>query len=438
MRPQRESVLRASKRPRSRRTLPILVLICLVAVVMSVGLVASGTRAKTLEALPVDLSLKNAVISSSPCGNLSTGVSLAAAAIDLGLSPKQSPDLSAPSAILVNADTGKVLFSRKEDERRAIASTTKIMTALLVLEHLALNEDIMASARAEATDESQILLKEGETLSASDLLCALLVGSANDAAVALAEKVAGSVEAFVTLMNKRAEELELTDTHYENPHGLDVDGHYSSAKDLATLTCFAMKDDEFRKVVGTWKCTIPGPAGGPSRSLINHNALLGELDWITGVKTGFTDDAGFCLVASGTRNGVSLISVVLGDTSKDACWQDSKVLLEYGFSQFGQVTVVEKGTPVIEASIPYAVGGKLQLVTEQPLDTSLSGQDEFKLTAKLDGKLHLPIRMGERLGILTLTAGERMLASTALVAEADCPEATLRSKLIYFWQRLVH
>jgi D-alanyl-D-alanine carboxypeptidase (penicillin-binding protein 5/6) len=342
--------------------------------------------------------------------------------------------MSAPSAILINLESGTVFFERNTDTRRAMASTTKIMTAILVLERLKLNTKVTASARAEATNESQMDLRQGEVRTVKELLEGLLVDSANDAAVALAEACSGNVEAFVSQMNAKANELGLKNTHFTNPHGLDASGHYSSARDLATLARYAMKNPEFCTLVKTHSCSIPGPSGGTARTLTNTNLLLDKADWVTGVKTGFTDDAGYCLVASGTKNGVSVLSVVLGESSSEARWHDSEDLLEYGFAKCRLVTVIDKGKAVALADVPDVPGEKLKLVTSQPLEVNLSPGDKMVITIKLDRTLKLPVRAGDAFGTLKITAGGSTLDSVELLADRSYERPNLGSRLVHLFR----
>jgi D-alanyl-D-alanine carboxypeptidase (penicillin-binding protein 5/6) len=420
-----------------RHIVVLAVLAALAACLVLVAVVSRGGLASALVADPLALSLQGVEVSSGYSGDVGTGASFTAIATDVDPPSAAPPNIEAPSAILLSMDTGRVLFSQSPDERHAMASTTKIMTALCVLDDLELEEEVAASAGAEAADESQIWLKEGEVLTVEELLYALLVGSANDAAVALAEASAGSVDAFVAEMNKKTGELGLQDTHFANPHGLDAPGHYSSARDLAALARYAMKDSEFRKLVGTRTCTIPGSSQGSSRSLTNHNVLLEEGDWVTGVKTGFTDDAGYCLVASGEKSGVSVVSVVVGEHSKEACWSDSKALLEYGFTQCRHMTLITQGTAVAEAGIPDDLDKKLRLITKEPGELNLCAGEEVVVTVTIDSGLTLPVQAGEVLGTLVLTVGGETLKTIPLVADTSCDRPTLGSKLRHFWSRLV-
>jgi serine-type D-Ala-D-Ala carboxypeptidase (penicillin-binding protein 5/6) len=248
------------------------------------------------------------------------------------LLPSAPPPVHARSAALVELDTGRTLYARRADVRAAMGSTAKIMTALLVLDTLPLDREVTVSARAANIGEQSVGLKAGDRLTVEQLLYGALVHSGNDAAFALAEACCGSMEAFVGRMNEKAWKLGLTNTHYVNPDGLDAPGEYSSAGDLAALARVAMERPPFCRMVGTVSYSLSLPGATTPVTFRNVNRLLGKVDWVTGVKTGSTGDAGFCLVASGTRDGVSMISVVLGEPDWNSTWADSRSLLEYGFA----------------------------------------------------------------------------------------------------------
>ena len=231
-------------------------------------------------------------------------------------------------------------------------------------------------------------------------------------------------------MNAKANELGLKNTRFANPHGLDASGHYSSARDLATLARDAMKNPEFCALVKTRSCTIPGPTSGIVRTLTNTNLLLGKDDWVTGVKTGFTDDAGFCLVASGTKNGVSVLSVVLDDSSRDASFKDSETLLGYGFSRYRRVTLLEKGAAVAQSDVPDEPEQKVRLVTGEPVEANLSAEEDVIVTAKVDRQLTLPVRAGESFGTLKVMVAGGTLDEVSLVADVGYAKPGLGSRLV--------
>ncbi len=243
------------------------------------------------------------------------------------------PVIHAKAAILVDMGTGRVLYSHDANACRRMASTTKIMTALLVLDTLPLDRVVTVSPRAAGVGEWSLGLKAGDRLTVKQLLYGALVYSANDAAFALAEACSGSMEAFVKKMNQRAAAFGLSNTHYVNPDGLDAPGQYSSARDLAILARRAMRNAEFRAIVGTVTYSITLPGQSKPFAFRNVNKLLGTASWVTGIKTGSTNQAGICLVASGSENGKSVISVVLGEASAPQTWSDSKALLTYGFKR---------------------------------------------------------------------------------------------------------
>jgi D-alanyl-D-alanine carboxypeptidase (penicillin-binding protein 5/6) len=245
----------------------------------------------------------------------------------------EPPALHGRAAAVADAATGRILW--EQDGRRPLpmASLTKIMTALVALERERDQLDVPMVVPPDVTRVygERIYLEPGETYTFGDLLTAMLVASANDAAVAIAVNVAGSVPAFVDLMNQRAAELGLADTHFENPHGLDEAGHYASADDLASLASVAMRDPIFRRVVSMKTATVPWPARHGERVLTNHNYLLGSFPGATGVKIGYTSRALNCVVGSATRGGREVIAVVMGETPRWE-WRDESALLQFGLA----------------------------------------------------------------------------------------------------------
>lgn len=243
-----------------------------------------------------------------------------------------APDISARSGVLVAWD-GRVLWSRKAGIARPMASTTKLMTALIVLERCDLDEVVTVS-RAAARTPYAVGLRAGERRTVRQLLRLTLVASSNDAAVALAEHVSGSRRRFVGLMNRRAAQLGLTDTHYANPHGLDADGHHTSPADLAALTRIVRRDAEFRRIARMRSVVLPRYGSRPERRLKATNTLLGEFAGLEGGKTGYTADARYCLSLNATRDGLGLTSVVLGSPTSRTRFSSSRRLLEWGFRNY--------------------------------------------------------------------------------------------------------
>lgn len=248
--------------------------------------------------------------------------------------PHSLAQVSAASAILVDAVTGEVLFEQNADEPRPPASITKILTALVILERGHLEETVIVSPQAASVGGYRLGLRRGQRISLRDLLAALLIRSANDAAMAAAEHVGRGMAGFVALMNAKAQELGMHHSHFENPHGLDEPGHYTTARDMGLLTRVAMEHPSFARLVRTRETMVtvwqPGPRGLRRRVRViqSHNKLLGRLEGADGVKTGYTDAAGRCLVASASRGGQRMIAVLLKDPQR---WTDAATLLEFGF-----------------------------------------------------------------------------------------------------------
>ncbi len=347
-----------------------------------------------------------------------------------------APTIRSPAAIVESMDTGKVLYERNARTRRPMASTTKIMTAILILESgVDLSTPVTVSAKAATTWEPSVWVRAGDVLTVEQLLYALLLRSANGAAVALAQHDAGSVSAFVEKMNQKAQELGMDDTHFVTTNGLDANGHYSTAADMAELGRYAMKNEKFREFVDTKKYTLSIDGAEPLL-LTNTNKLLQQYDWVTGIKTGSTPNADHCLVASGTKDGREVISVVLGQPDTDLCFKESKALLQYGLDQFRHLTLVAKGDTLAEANVPYQMDGKVALVTDGALETDL-GRDEVVTTkVTVERPLELPIKAGETYGHVVASSGGKEIGKVHLVATKSFPAPTLGTKLVYYWHRL--
>ena len=348
----------------------------------------------------------------------------AALALPLAAGEKSAPPVQASAVILQDAATGKVLYQRHADQRRPMASTTKVMTALLVIESGRLAETVTVSERAANTTQSSLWLRPGEHMSVEDLLTALLVKSANDAATALAEHLAGTEEAFVVLMNMRARELGAQSTHFCNPHGLYQPDHYTTARDLALITREALKHPLFRRLVATRATTVPFEGKPWRRAVHSKNRLLADFPGGDGVKTGYVKESGQCLVASATRSRWQLVAVLLDSPD---LWTEAKGLLEWGFACFQPVVFARPGQlayrlPVRGArtrTLPVAVKDILQEVI--PRAAAARG---LAVRCRLD-RQWAPFRRGERVGRCTLLAGGRPLRSVPLYAAADLGRSPL-------------
>lgn len=333
-----------------------------------------------------------------------------------------APTVSAPEAIVVEATSGDVAYSKNPDTRRPMASTTKLMTALLALEHGGLGETVTAARYRPLAAESVLPLVRGERLSEADLLRALLMYSANDAAVTLADHVGGSVPSFVRMMNRRAEQLGLDNTSYANPIGLDAPGEYSSARDLATLTRKLREFPFFRRVVNTPTATLESNLR--THTITNRNTLLLAYDWIDGVKTGHTSQAGDVLVASGEKRGVHLISVVMGEPSKSIRDGDSLKLLNYGFTKYRLRRAVVDGERLGSVPVAYRPGAELPVVASRSIRGVVRSAKEFSLDVQLPDHVKGPIEIGQRVGKVVVKLRGRILGEAPLVADLDIPKAS--------------
>lgn len=344
-----------------------------------------------------------------------------------------TPELSAASAILVDQDTGQVLLVEDPDAERAIASLTKIMTGLLVLERTDLNEvaTVTADAVIEESDRpgiSALGLREGEQISVRDLLYALLLQSANDAAVALADHVDGSVGRFVKRMNARAVRLGMHHTRFYSPNGLDDRG-YSTARDLAVLTRAAMATAGFSPVAGTRFHTIPGP-DGTDREIQNRDALLWLYQGATGVKTGFTSRAGYCVVATAERDGRRLVAVVLG--APNDAFSDAAALLDHGFSAFTRHTFVRAGDP---AGVVTLAGGSVAVEAGGDLEALVptAAVDAARLQIIVRAGAAYPPAPGERVAALKVTIPGLTVGRVPLVVSSVPPPPPIEDAP--WWER---
>jgi len=318
------------------------------------------------------------------------------------------------SAVLMDFDSGRILYDKNSHERIPPASVTKIMTALLVIENGNLDQLVEVSETAADTRECTIYLQAGEQRTRQELLYACMLPSANDAAVALAESVASNLEDFVQLMNQRAAELGMNDTHFCNPHGLHEDGHYTSAHDLALLSREAMKYTVFRDLVGTHNIIIPGSPGGEERSLWNQNRLLYRYDGTLGVKTGYTKQAGNCLVGAAQRNDMLLIAVTL---NSPAVYDDVIGMMDHGFSTYQLQELEGQAEPILVK----VNGGEEKSVLALP-DTDLlvaaSGEEIALISCRFMPytEVPAPVKKGDLLGVCKLYKQSEEIASIDLVA----------------------
>lgn len=366
----------------------------------------------------------------------------------------KAPTISAVSAILIDGETGTVLYSKKANKEMYPASTTKIISYLVISDAIDEGEialDDMLVFTREMQDSldpggSHIELKAGEQMSTENLIRAMLIASGNDAATLLAQATAGSEKKFVERMNKKADELGLDHSHFTNAHGLTDENHYTTAADLAKAARFAMQDDMFREIVGSKTLTIaPTNKTETERYYINTNNLISPLRYskyyyskATGIKTGYTDAAGSCLVASAKEKERELICVVLKSESSH---EDAKALLEYGFDNFKQVEVVKKGDILGERKVKQgakgvdhvrAVASENVLVT---IPVTASAEDVTSKVKYSGGEVYAPVEKGTSLGTVTYTYDGSTVAVTEIVAEKEIARHPF-GFLMSFWEAL--
>jgi D-alanyl-D-alanine carboxypeptidase (penicillin-binding protein 5/6) len=343
----------------------------------------------------------------------------------------QPPKLTSTAALVMDADSGKVLFSKSADERLPMASTTKIMTAILVLESLDLDTEVMVSRNAHFQNGSRVGLNTFDEATVKQMLYWMLVFSGNDAAVALAEKTSGSVDKFVVKMNEKAKAMGLTNTHFTNANGLGQTGHYSSCTDLAAMARYAMKNETFRKMVKTPFYDLPHPETYTPEEPHNSNALLTKYDWVTGVKTGSTPAAGYCMVASGTRDGISLIAVQLGAKDDATRWAEVETLFQYGFGLSPTTALAHPGQVLTELPVGDPLGQNVQLMPKEQLVTRLHKGEVATGAITLSRALTLPISAGEVIGSIEFTVAGKSLGQTDLVARRAVHVPTVRRMLLH-------
>ena len=340
--------------------------------------------------------------------------------------------VSARSAILIEAESGKVIWSKNADERLPMASTTKIMTALVALECSDVSRTVEISSAAVGIEGSSIYLYEKEKLTLEDLLYALLLESANDAAAAIAIEVGGSIEGFAEMMNDKAAELGLRDTHFTNPHGLDDAEHFTTARELAIITKAALENEVFKSIVSTFKKTIPLNETEGVRLLINHNKMLKSYDGAIGVKTGYTRKSGRCLVSAAERDGVGFICVTL---SAPDDWRDHHALLDHGFSLYESRVLCKADEISFVQNIVGGVQEYVTVTTDRDISVVLPrSASAVEATVELFPFTYAPVNSGEKLGRIIYSVDGKVVAEAPLYASYA---VEMRSAKLTLWERFL-
>ncbi len=308
-----------------------------------------------------------------------------------------APGVSAQTAILVEKNSARVLYEKNADKRMPMASTTKIITAITVLEKdgINLDEPVEISENAAGVEGSSMYLEKGEKMTIRELLYGLMLSSGNDAAVALAEAVSGSQEDFVSLMNDKVYEIGARNTHLTNPNGLPDDEHYSTARDMARITSYALNDPTFSEIVKTKAFKIEGEGKAYSRTLTNHNKLLNMYDGCVGVKTGFTKAAGRCLVSSAVRENMNLICVTLNAPDD---WNDHMSLYDFGYDKYKYKKIVSNEVPLCSANVNGSVKEEVSLYAGSDVHYPLYENEGYSVETEIYPGLSAPLKKGEQVG----------------------------------------
>lgn len=324
----------------------------------------------------------------------------------------ESPHVSAQAAVLIDVESGRILYEKNGDEKKPIASITKIMTAIIAIEHGDLEEKVTISAKAAGKEGSSLYLKQGEQMTLKHLLYGLMLRSGNDAAVAIAEHIGGSEEGFVALMNEKAAYLGMTNSHFVNPHGLDDERHYSTANDMAKLTVYALQNEAFQHIVGTNVIQVPHPRENWNLKWYNKNKMLHMYAGADGVKTGYTSKAKRTLVSSATRNEQQLVVVTLNAPDD---WNDSMALLDYGFQQYPLRTVLDENE-VIDKKVPEQ---GLVIAPEHSFIYPLSEQElsEVEKEIVIPGEIPPGLKVGISVGEIDIKLAGKTIGSVPLVTK---------------------
>ena len=356
----------------------------------------------------------------------------------------EEPNLNSRAAIIYDRNSKEVIYGKEENTKRKMASTTKIMTCMVVLEKGELTDTVIVSKKAAGTGGSRVGLKTGDKVSVQDLLYGLMLCSGNDAAVALAEHVGGSVEGFADLMNEKARQLNLSNTHFVTPHGLDNEEHYTTAYELAIMTDNALKNNTFSSIVGTKNITIN--INGKPRNLSNTNELLGSMAGVYGVKTGFTNGANRCLVTSCKRENLDIITVVLGADTKKFRTQDSIKLINYAMNNYKEINMENKIQEEFqkwkkENKDKIYINKGVKNTTEYKLEEQLNNYITIKNTQENDVKIEIntlnyyeaPLQEGTTIGVLTV----KVSGQVKLIKNIQVAQTVEKKNMINYMKELI-
>ena len=355
----------------------------------------------------------------------------------------EEPKVNAISAVIVDGDTGRILWGKNENKPMAMASTTKIMTALVALENSDIKKETTVSKNATLASPVKMHLSVGEKMTIEQLLYAMMLQSYNDSAVAVAEAVGGSVEKFCTMMNEKAKEIGCSDTVFETPNGLDKGNHHSTAEDMSKIGVYALKNQNLMKIMNTRDYTFK--SSKTTYSFVNKDRLLSEYEGAIGMKTGFTGKAGHCFVGAANRGDVTLVSVVLasgwGTAGKSRKWIDTKALLNYGFNNYKKYSIIN-GSEKMNISIDKAEKEIAELKYKDSVDLLLSENEKanLKIENELPQNITAPINYGDSVGIGKIYTGNTLLKTVKIISAENIEKIGVEyniKNLITQWLKLV-
>ena len=361
--------------------------------------------------------------------------------IETAAEVSKTPKIDSRYAVVIDRQSKTILYGKNETSKTKMASTTKIMTSLIVIENTNLNNTVEISKKAAATGGSRLKISAGDKITVKDLLYGLMLRSGNDAAVALAEYVGGSVAEFAKLMNAKAEELGLTNTHFETPHGLDSAEHYTTPYELAILTDYALKNKVFANIVKTKSCNIT--INGVTRTISNTNELLGNLDGVYGVKTGFTNGAGRCLVTATKRGDLDVICVVLGADTKTIRTKDSIELIQYVFNNYEEINLAEQiedefnswkdinaGRINIEKGEKNGIQIKLGEYNLKNYPIKKNTQDQILINIDATLNLKAPVEQNKNIGKLTVLYNNHIILEIEILTDESIEKKNIKSYIL--------
>ena len=339
-------------------------------------------------------------------------------------------DVSASNACLIERITGHVLFEKNMNEKAAMASTTKIMTAITALENSSPDSVVTVSRNAAFQEGSSAYLRDGDKILMGDLLYGLMLNSGNDAAVAIAEHISGDTDSFADVMNEKAKELDARNTNFVNPNGLYHEKHYTTAYDLAKISAYAMGNTGFREIVSSKTKAVTIQNTGAKMYFLNHNKMLKIYDGASGVKTGFTKKSGRCLVSAAERDGIELIAVTLNAPDD---WNDHKNMLDFGFSKTGYKTILKKGTVLGEKTVGEYI---VKFLCAEDVSVPYFGKDsDYSAVTHIADNLYPPINTGEKIGICDIVYDGRVIKQIDLVSDSEIYKKTGFFERIKFFIR---